>query len=232
MTLSDSWASKQTIVTRVGAAEAVLAELRSAIEGGALEVGTRLPSEASLATRFGVSRSVVREALRSTTALGLTETHTGKGTFVVSSSVETNAVFGKHSAASLREARPHIEMPAAALAAERRSPEQMHALRTLLETMTAETDPRRWVELDAEFHLLIAQASGNEIFIAVLAEIREALSRQSEMVNLLPDRRERSNTEHASIVDAIESGSGPDASDAMDRHLTRVQEALGLLRGQ
>ncbi|MGB3770225.1 MAG: FadR/GntR family transcriptional regulator [Rhodococcus sp. (in: high G+C Gram-positive bacteria)] len=231
MTLSDSWASKQATVTRVGAAEAVLHELRSAIETGELEVGTRLPSEAALAGRFGVSRSVVREALRSTTALGLTETHTGKGTFVIASTVEANAVFGNHSVASLREARPHIEVPAAALAAQRHTPEQMQALRSKVETMIATRDPAEWVRLDAEFHLLIATASGNDVFAAVLAEIREALAQQSQMVNLLPDRQQRSNVEHQSIVDAIDSGSAEDASEAMSRHLGRVQDALGQLRG-
>lgn len=232
MTLSDSWASKQATVTRVGAAEAVLRELRSAIESGELEVGTKLPSEAALATRFGVSRSVVREALRSTTALGLTETHTGKGTFVLAKTVETDRVFGNHSVESLREARPHIEIPAAALAAERRTPEQMDAIRSLLNRMIAENDPKEWVRLDAEFHLLIATASGNDVFAAVITEIREALSQQSEMVNLLPDRRHRSNVEHESIIDAIDSGSGEAASEAMSRHLTHVQDALGQLRGR
>jgi GntR family transcriptional repressor for pyruvate dehydrogenase complex len=107
----------------------------------------------------------------------------------------------------------------------------MAAMRSLLQTMIAETDPKEWVRLDAEFHLLIATASGNDVFAAVIAEIREALAQQSEMVNLLPDRQHRSNVEHESIVDAIESGSGEAASDAMDRHLTHVQDAIGQLRG-
>lgn len=232
MTLSDSWASKQAVVTRVGAAEAVLRELRAAIENGDLAVGARLPAESALAGRFGVSRSVVREALRSTTALGLTETHTGKGTFVVASTASANAVFGNHSVASLREARPHIEVPAAALAAQRRTPEQMAAIRGLLDRMVSTADPKEWVHLDAEFHLLIATASANDVFAAVIAEIREALAQQSEMVNLLPDRQQRSNVEHREIVEAIESGSADAASEAMSRHLTHVQDALGRLRGE
>lgn len=103
MTLSDSWASKQATVTRVGAAEAVLRELRSAIESGELEVGTKLPSEAA---RDALRREPVggSRALRSTTALGLTETHTGKGTFVLAKTVETDRVFGNHSVDSC--ARP------------------------------------------------------------------------------------------------------------------------------
>src|SRR6478672_4933132 len=65
MNLSDSWAARRPVTARVSAAEAVLADLREAITSGELSVGERLPSEASLAARHGVSRSVIREALRS-----------------------------------------------------------------------------------------------------------------------------------------------------------------------
>ena len=75
------------------------------------------PWEAELAARYGVSRSVVREALRSCAALGLTQTHTGKGTFVVSARSTGDLVLGRYSARDLTEARPHVEVPAAGLAA-------------------------------------------------------------------------------------------------------------------
>ena len=83
MSWSDSWTTGQPEFTRLSASEAVLADLRAAIEKGELEVGARLPSEAAMAGRYGVSRSVVREALRSCETLGLTKTHTGRGTFVI-----------------------------------------------------------------------------------------------------------------------------------------------------
>ena len=73
--LLDSWTAGQDKVIRVGAAEAVFASLRNAIEGGKIPVGSRLDSEASLAQQYGVSRSMVREALRSCNALGLTATY-------------------------------------------------------------------------------------------------------------------------------------------------------------
>src|SRR2546428_4222462 len=119
--LLDSWTAGQDRVVRVGAAEAVLASLRNAIEGGRIPVGARLDSEASLSQQFGVSRTMVREALRSCNALGLTATYTGKGTFVIADKVATDLKLGKYSARELLEARPHIEVPAAGLAAERRS---------------------------------------------------------------------------------------------------------------
>ena len=83
MNLSDSWAVSAPTNARMSAAEAVFADLRAAISSGKLPVGQKLPSEAALAARHSVSRSVIREALRSCHALGLTETKTGLGTFVV-----------------------------------------------------------------------------------------------------------------------------------------------------
>ena len=74
MSLSDSWTARPAAINRQNAAEAVFEDLRGAIESGELPLGTRLPSEAALAERYGVSRPIVREALRSAQTLGLTQT--------------------------------------------------------------------------------------------------------------------------------------------------------------
>lgn len=226
MSLSDSWTDRQPLVARVGAAEAVLADLRTAIEGNDLPVGTKLPAEAALATRYGVSRSVIREALRSTNALGLTETRTGRGTFVVATRVSTEPAFGRYSVQALREARPHIEVPAAGLAALRRTDEQLERLRALVSGMDVVNDPSEWVRLDGEFHLCIAQCSGNVVFASVVDDIREALSEQSKMLNTAPGRREASSVEHKAIVAAIAEGSADRASAAMADHLKIVEDAV------
>ena len=226
MSLSDSWTDRQPRISRMSAAEAVLADLRSSIEEGELSVGTKLPAEAALATRYGVSRSVVREALRSANALGLTETHTGRGTFVVADRVQSEPVFGRYTVQALREARPHIEVPAAGLAASRRTEEQLERLRTLVSAMDVVNDPAEWVRLDGEFHVCIARSSGNVVFASVVDDIREALAEQSKLVNTLPRRREASGAEHRVIVDAIAEGSPERASAAMADHLRIVEDAV------
>lgn len=229
MNLSDSWTDRQPRIARMGAAEAVLADLRASIEEKDLPVGSKLPSEAALASRYGVSRSVVREALRSTNALGLTETQTGRGTFIVADRAHSEPVFGRYTAQALREARPHIEVPAAGLAAIRRTDQQLERLRALLSGMDVVEDPSEWVRLDGEFHLCIAQSSGNVVFAAVVDDIREALSQQSKMLNTLPRRREENGVEHRAIVDAIAAGSAEQASAAMAEHLRIVEGALAHL---
>jgi GntR family transcriptional repressor for pyruvate dehydrogenase complex len=200
--------------------------IRQDIESGRLGVGSKLSSEATLSQQYGVSRSVIREALRSCTALGLTVTKTGKGTFVVANKVANDLTLGQYSARDLTEARPHIEVPAAGLAAERRSNEELETLRHIVAAMATETDPESWVALDSSFHAAIARASGNKVFASVVADIRDALAHQSETLNMVADRQHASDVEHQEILAAIEAGSAEKARAAMARHLQAVGLAL------
>ena len=144
-------ASHRGPIERVSAAEAVLRSIRHDIESGEYEVGAKLPSETELASRYGVSRPVVREALHSCATLGMTETKTGRGTFVIATAANTGLRLGRYSARDLFEARPHIEVPAAALAAERRTEADLQVLRethAAMSNLTADGDGRRareWV---------------------------------------------------------------------------------------
>jgi len=226
MNLSDSWTAGQPLIDRTSAAESVFRALRGAIEDSQLVIGTKLSSEATLAAQYGVSRSVVREALRSCAALGLTRTETGRGTFVVADRPRRDLVLGSYSASDLIEARPHIEIPAAELAAQRRTAEDVEALRGLMEAMRAEDDGEAWVALDAAFHATIARASGNGVFAKVVADIREAMSHQSGTINLVTGRQKTSDVEHQAILDAIENRDESAAAAAMELHLGAVRGAV------
>jgi len=215
-----------TPISRISAAEAVFAALRRAIEGGQFDIGTKLSSEATLAAQYGVSRSVIREALRSCNTLGLTVTKTGKGTFIVANKVANDLTLGQYSARDLNEARPHIEIPAAGLAAQRRTEEELEHLKDIVQEMLNENDPEAWVNLDASFHSAVARASGNRVFASVVSDIREALAHQSETLNLVADRQHRSDEEHVAVLNAIEAGEAEAASKAMADHLQAVSVAL------
>jgi GntR family transcriptional repressor for pyruvate dehydrogenase complex len=229
--LSDSWTAGQHQIVRVSAAEAIFETLRRAIESGELKVGTRLSSETLLAQQYGVSRSVVREALRSTTALGLTSTQTGRGTFVIAGRVARDMVLGNFSARELSEARVHIEVPAAQLAAQRRSANDVMILQGIVESMATEDDPQVWVHLDGSFHAEIARSSGNGVFAQVVTGIREAMANQSETLNLVANRMPQSDEEHQAIYSAIAEGSAVNAGEAMRIHLSAVNEALESIFG-
>jgi DNA-binding FadR family transcriptional regulator len=205
--------------------EAVLAYLRGAIERGDYAIGDKLPSEAELCRTLEVSRPVLREALRALQTMGLTVSRTGKGTFVVASTVE-DPTFGDYAASDLLEVRRHVEIPVAGYAARRRTPENLDHLAHLLDRMEQETDTTAWVAMDTLFHLAVAEAAQNPVFRRVIEEIRDALARQSAFLNELGGRREQSNREHRAIVEALIDGSENDAVEAMAHHLDRVETTL------
>lgn len=224
--MSDSWTGSSG---RVGAVEYVLRDLVGAIEGGIVVVGERLPAETALAARYGVSRAVVREVLRVCEARGLTMTRNGRGTFVTSRRGAASLSFGDFSAAHMMEARPHIEIPGAGLAAIRRSDADIEELQSLLEEMRETGDAARWVELDIRLHIAIAEASGNPVFVEIITRVSDALVSQSSLLNRNPQRRPASDGEHRAIISAIARGSIAEAEDAMQYHLDQVKEALSLI---
>jgi DNA-binding FadR family transcriptional regulator len=127
------------------------------------------------------------------------------------------------------EARPHVEVPAAGLAALRRTNEDLEALREILREMSDAENLQQWVQLNTEFHVTIARSSGNGVFESFLSDICEAMADQSNTLNLVADRRKESGDEHARIFEAIERGSAEDASQAMTMHLHGVECALGTI---
>ncbi|MBB4795600.1 DNA-binding FadR family transcriptional regulator [Streptomyces nodosus] len=210
---------------RVSAMEAVLTHLRDAIERGDYAIGDKLPSEAELCRSLGVSRPVLREALRALGAMGLTVSKSGKGTFVVARTVE-DPTFGDYAASDLLEVRRHVEIPVARYAARRRTPEDLDRLAHILDRMERETDTTAWVAMDSLFHLGVAEAAQNPVFRRVIEEIRDALARQSAFLNEVGGRRERSDREHRAIVEALIDGSEQDAVEAMTHHLDGVETTL------
>lgn len=222
----DSTGSALHHVVRLTAGGAVLQRLREEIEAGTFPVGDRLPSEARLADRYGVSRPVVREALRCLATLGFTDTRTGSGTFVVSDVFKAGLRLGRYRAEDLHEARSHIEVPAAGLAAERRSEDDLRRLDDILHAMSNEPDVHRLVTLDGELHTAIARASGNRVFVSVVADIREAMLAQSELLATTIVRHLDSHHEHAEIIAAIRRGRRDEASAAMNEHLVAVAAAV------
>ncbi|WP_298284771.1 FadR/GntR family transcriptional regulator [Acidocella sp.] len=221
-----AWLSNAHPVDKKNAAETVFDDIRSAITSGRLAVGARLPAEVQLARGYKVSRPVIREALRSLQTLGLTQTRTGSGTFVIKPAPDPKLSYGTYSARDLIEARPHIEVPAAGWAALRRSEQQASRLLALCGEMERQEDLGEWGGLDGEFHSLIIEASGNAVFAKILGDIQNALLRQSALLNLMAHRRESSNVEHRRIAQAIAAGLEQGAQDAMSAHLSQVKNVL------
>ncbi|HKG27352.1 MAG TPA: GntR family transcriptional regulator, partial [Thermomicrobiales bacterium] len=125
---------RSVLVTR--SYEQVVQQIRGRIRSGMLVPGQRLPTERELADSFGVSRGVIREALKVLGSMGLVESRQGSGTYVCSNPVPSisraltlSATTEEHSIFRLYELREPLDVAAARLAAQRRTAEQIEAMR-------------------------------------------------------------------------------------------------------
>lgn len=205
------------------AAEHVRSQLVELIESRHFEINDRLPSEAELAASFGVSRSVIREALHSLNALGLTKSYAGRGTFVAATQVQSQLLIGRYLPSHLNEIRRHLEVPAARLAADRRTQADVDELLGLVEKFDQMDDAADRVKLDAQFHIAIAKATGNPLFPRLIEDLRTVLQEQALAVSTAPGRTAQARAEHRAIFDAIRDGDADLADLAMRRHLAAVE---------
>ena len=203
------------------------------IVSGRLQEGDRLPAELEICVLFGVSRPVVREALLRLRADGLLNARPGVGTFVMTRPAERLSTFAhpQDMAGYLRcmEVRLPLEGAAARLAAERRSTEQLALIEAAHDAFSLATRQRRAdVALDLRFHTLVAEAAHNEVFSAVLKEIREGVSGFMALSLGLTrtgseERARIVQDEHARIVDAIRVQDADAAMFAMQYHISQAR---------
>jgi GntR family transcriptional repressor for pyruvate dehydrogenase complex len=214
------------VVARRGAVADVLARLQAQIVGGEYNASDRLPSESELCRAFGVSRPVVREALMSLQALGLTTSQPGIGTFVVSSRVSVPLLLGRYSPAHVREVRRCIVIPAARLSAERHTERDTGEIAAILARMDDAENPARRNQLDASFHIAIARSSGNPLIVKLVEDLRGVLEEHSLAAARAPYRRRAASEEHRAIYDAIVDRDADGAAAAMEAHLAAAERSL------
>jgi DNA-binding FadR family transcriptional regulator len=161
------------VITQRSAAAAVHAQLLGRVESGELAVRAKLPSEHELGQSFGVSRSVVREALRGLQTLGLVAPRNGRAPFVTSTRPIQRgvALLGGTSTDELDEVGSHLEVPGAAVAARRHTSVQLAALRDIVEAQAQCTDAEEWLRLDAAFHVFIAEATRNRVQVQLVEHL-------------------------------------------------------------
>jgi GntR family transcriptional regulator, transcriptional repressor for pyruvate dehydrogenase complex len=204
--------------------EAILREFRP---------GDSLPSQRSLGERFGVSRTVVREALRSLAAKGLVDSHPGRlvrvaavdGTAVTESM--TLFLTGSQSVdyEKVHEIRSILEASAAAIAATRATESDLDALRQAWRKMAETPDMEEAAQSDVEFHRLIARGTQNPLFGIMLDSIANALTQIRRRTLQLPGAYERAVGAHEDILNAIVRHDPIGAREAMEKHLALVKQA-------
>jgi GntR family transcriptional repressor for pyruvate dehydrogenase complex len=208
----------------------LVAERLTARIGDGLEPGAPLPPERELMQVFAVGRSSVREALRMLESKGLIESR-GNGAFVVA---EPRNPFtdglgeliagGQTDLQQLFEVRRLLEGEIAALAAERRTDEQVARLRAANAAMESGLDAEEtYIAADIEFHLILAEATGNRFVVHLMDAVRDQLRTAFGTVFHVPDSPTLSVAEHREIVDAVEARDAALARERMNLHIGRVE---------
>jgi GntR family transcriptional repressor for pyruvate dehydrogenase complex len=200
------------------------------VQAGVWETGSTIPSERSLIEEFGVSRIAIREALSMLRGLGVLDISHGRRTRVRPVDSETLGHLlplmlisgGQRTFDQVFEVRLAIESQSAALAARRRTPEQLESMRRLVDRFkqkAATADPEV-VQSDLNFHMEVARASHNPLFPILLKALAGFITfAQRESCRDDPVRRQRAVLSHEAIVDAIEDADSDRARVEMEAHL-------------
>lgn len=221
-------------IKREPVATQVARKLVEYLLSGAVEPGTRMPSERQLAEAFGVGRSAMREAIKALSLIGLVEVRQGDGTYLRKADsallpevIEWGLLLGERRTMDLVEARQEIEIVIAGLAARRRTAQDIEDLTRLLQRMEEATDPSTFVEIDVQFHMRLAEASGNLVLRDIHSSVQALLRTWIKRVLNAPGSREPSYLEHVPILEAIVAGDPDAAQHAMEAHMS---SAAGRLR--
>jgi len=200
-------------------------QVRGLIAAGEFPIGARLPPERDLATQLGVSRPSVREALIALEVEGLVEVRMGSGIYVTSLEgaprADVEAALGPF---DIIRARALIEAELAALAAREHAPALLKKLRAAVKSMEADIALRVMpIHGDRDFHLALAEASGNAALLRVVTELFD--ERNNPLFEQLGRHFENARSwraavaEHRAVLRAVAASDGAGARAAMRTHL-------------
>ena len=209
------------------------------IQGQVLKPGDKLPTESAIMQAYGVSRTVVREALSRLQAAGIVETRHGIGTFVLEArpgqgfGIDPGDIATAVDVMAVLELRISLETESAGLAAQRRSEAQLQEMRAALDAFEANVGGTGdAVSPDFRFHLAIANATGNRYFADIMSHLGSTLIPRTRINSSrvagedLPQYLRRVNREHEEIYQAIARRDPESARAAMRIHLTNSRERL------
>lgn len=219
---------------REGASMTISRQLLDYLLSGRVQPGQRLPPERKLAEMLGVGRSVVREALKSLTLLGLLEVRLGDGTYVkrtdaevLPQTIEWGLVIGTRHVLDLVEARRHLEVILAGLAAQQRDEAAVRDLRSLLaDAQRDHGEAGLYGASEGALVRRIGESAGNGVLNAALATIRSLLQ---VWLTRLPHTGAKATASLAalgSVVDAIERSDVDAARTGMAEYVDAASDGL------
>ena len=216
--------------------EKIIVQISDALIASELKPGDRLPPERELAEQFGVSRTVIRDAVKTLAGRGILRVKHGAGIFVATS--EENTI-GRLAALSdilplqgaglrdLFEIRKVLETEGAEWAARRSKDYHLERLRGILVDAYRNSENLEVLsDRDAQFHVAIAEASQNLVLVRVMLTLLDLLAQSRRESLSIPGRAKLSLKEHERIVEEIEAQRPKEARKAMLEHLTSVESAI------
>ena len=226
-----------TKLSRETLAEQAARNLIAFIEAEDLKPGKLLPPETQLAADFGVSRPVIREALKSLEGQGIIEVVSGKGAVVRPLDGQPLRLFFRRALQiepeaiiDLIELRRGIEIQSAGLAAQRRTPEELARLAEICAEMRLNLHiPTAYVPLDVAFHELVATMARNPMLFHLVVTVREAITETLPEPLLRPptsEQLERVQLGHEVILASLEQGDAIKAERAMAAHFDEAVKSL------
>lgn len=201
---------------------------------GQLDSGARLPSERQLSELLGVTRSVVRDAIKSLEVLGVIEVRHGDGAYLCEdtkslfpATIEWGLFLRQPRVLDLVEAREHLEISLAGLAAKRRTEEQLKTMAEAIDQMSKKKISHKlFVEADITFHFAIAEASGNTALRDLLANITALLRVWMSRSIKAAGETQTSLAEHVKVYEAIQAKNPVKARAAMSSHMDAAETRL------
>jgi GntR family transcriptional repressor for pyruvate dehydrogenase complex len=224
-----------TAVRRVRLSEEIVGQIERLILNHELPIGAALPSERQLAAQLGVSRNILREAVRTLVQKGLLEVRAGSGTYVARPGAEFLQDFldlfvrtSEFGLLDLVEARRALEVQIAELAAQRATEDDCRLIDLYLDELeTASADPEHYIEADVSFHAALGKAARNEILQQFLKSIRGAMRENIRIVvTHRPEAVQEALRAHRRIALAVRAHACAEARLAMDDHLQGIQRHL------
>jgi len=213
--------------------EQIVQQIEDSIREGRLKPGEQLLAERELALQFGVSRTAVREAVKTLSEKGLVEAYSGRGTFVTSArstsmrhSLDSFLKSGdQQNLTYVAEMREILEPEVTALAAVRIGEQHLAMMREAVAAMDRSMEqPDTYIEADLDFHLALAEAAGNPLILSLLDSLVGVLREQRTGIFAVRGGPERGQVHHKLILQAIEKSNPTKARKAMRAHLKQVRE--------
>ena len=215
--------------------ESIVDQILQAINNGELKPGDKLPPEREMCNMFSVSRTVIRDALKTLVGLGVVTIRHGMGAYIneVDGTEEVSRLasllqISRGTIEELFQVREVIESQAAIWCTQNANEQDIQQLEDIVRKgkELGDTEESKLALLDAEFHLKIVEAAGNRVLMRLMINLLDLLGENRARTLKVPGRQRLSVLDHETIVEAIKQRDPKLAHQRMLSHLADVREAI------